>query len=39
MPYRRLPNTDAARLKALRNALTKGEEIPPFKLAFPQSLY
>jgi len=39
MPYRRLPNTDAARLKALHNALTKGEEIPPFKLAFPQSLY
>jgi len=37
MPYRRLPNTDNARLKALRTALDKGKEIPPFKLAFKQS--
>jgi hypothetical protein len=36
MPYRRLPNTDNARLKALRIALNKGKEIPPFKLAFRQ---
>ncbi|MGC9342026.1 MAG: hypothetical protein ACP5E3_04955 [Bacteroidales bacterium] len=36
MPYRRLPNTDNARLKALRTALNKGKEIPPFKLAFRQ---
>lgn len=37
MPYRRLPNTDAARMKALKAALTKGKELPPFKLAFSQS--
>jgi hypothetical protein len=37
MPYRRLPNTDSARLKALNNALNKGKEIPPFKLAFKQN--
>lgn len=36
MPYRRLPNTDNARLKALRTALNQGKEIPPFKLAFKQ---
>jgi hypothetical protein len=36
MPYRRLPNTDKARLKALRTALVKGRELPPFKLAFSQ---
>ncbi|MBN1131866.1 MAG: hypothetical protein JXR52_04215 [Bacteroidales bacterium] len=39
MPYRRLPNTDNARLRALRKALDKGKEIPPFKLAFSQSSY
>lgn len=37
MPYRRLPNTDAARLKALKIALSKGREYPPFKLAFSQN--
>lgn len=37
MPYRRLPNTDNARLKSLRKARDKGKEIPPFKLAFTQS--
>ncbi|MBN2348471.1 MAG: hypothetical protein JXJ22_06530 [Bacteroidales bacterium] len=36
MPYRRLPNTDAARLKALRAAFAKGKELPPFKLAYSQ---
>jgi hypothetical protein len=36
MPYRRLPNTDVARLKALKSALVAGSEIPPFKLAFSQ---
>lgn len=36
MPYRRLPNTDNARLKALQSALTKGKELPPFKLAYSQ---
>jgi hypothetical protein len=37
MPYRRLPNTDNARLRSLRIARDKGKEIPPFKLAFTQS--
>ena len=27
MPYRRLPNTDAARLRALKNALDKSERV------------
>jgi hypothetical protein len=34
MPYRRLPNTDSARIKAMRVALEKGIELPPHKLAF-----
>jgi hypothetical protein len=34
MPYRRLPNTDTARIKAMRIALEKGKELPPHKLAF-----
>lgn len=34
MPYRRLPNTDSARLKSLNCAYTKGKNLPPFKLAF-----
>ena len=37
MPYRRLPNTDNARLKALTKAFEKGKETPPFKLAFGQA--
>lgn len=37
MPYRRLPNTDAARHKALTRANEKGRELPPFKLAYSQS--
>lgn len=36
MPYRRLPNTDKSRLRALKTALEKGKDIPPFKLAFKQ---
>jgi len=39
MPYRRLPNTDNARFKALNLACQKGKEIPPFKLAFSQSSF
>ena len=39
MPYRRLPNTDNARHKALLKANQKGQETPPFKLAFSQSTY
>jgi hypothetical protein len=34
MPYRRLPNTDTARIKAMRIALEKGKELPPNKCAF-----
>jgi len=34
MPYRRLPNTDTARLKSLNSAYSKGKDLPPFKLAF-----
>lgn len=37
MPYRRLPNTDLARLRALRTAYAIGKELPPFKLAYSQS--
>jgi hypothetical protein len=36
MPYRRLPNTDKSRLKALKTAHEKGKDIPPFNLAFSQ---
>lgn len=39
MPYRRLPNTDLARLRALRIAYEKGKELPPFKLAFTQATF
>lgn len=39
MPYRRLPNTDIARLKALQTANDKGREIPPFNLAFSQNAF
>jgi hypothetical protein len=39
MPYRRLPNTDVARLKALKHAYQKGKELPPFKLAYSQSTF
>ena len=39
MPYRRLPNTDRARLIALNISLNKGRELPPFKLAYSQGIY
>lgn len=39
MPYRRLPNTDSARHRALSKAYELGREIPPFKLAFSQSTF
>lgn len=39
MPYRRLPNTDAARIRAMREALKKGKELPPFKLAYSSGSY
>jgi hypothetical protein len=34
MPYRRLPNTDTSRIRAMRIALEKGQEMPPHKLAY-----
>ncbi|PRZ01832.1 hypothetical protein BY457_102240 [Marinilabilia salmonicolor] len=36
MPYRRLPNTDQARLRALKTAQSKGAQLPPMELAFSQ---
>ncbi len=39
MPYRRLPNTDQARLRALKAALEKGMQKYPYDLAYPQQLY
>jgi hypothetical protein len=39
MPYRRLPNTDSARLKALHTAFRKGKDLPPFKLAYSQGTF
>jgi hypothetical protein len=39
MPYRRLPNTDNARLRALKSAFTIGNKLPPFKLAYSQTLF
>jgi hypothetical protein len=34
MPYRRLPNTDAARIRAMKIALEKGLEVHPSLVAF-----
>lgn len=34
MPYRRLPNTDTARLRAMKRAIEMSKNIPPFRLAF-----
>jgi len=39
MPYRRLPNTDTARIKAMQTAFQKGEDLPPNKLAFSPKLF
>ncbi|MEX0598109.1 MAG: hypothetical protein WD512_16595 [Candidatus Paceibacterota bacterium] len=39
MPYRGLPNTDNARLKALYTAFSKGKDLPPFKLAYSQGTF
>jgi len=36
MPYRRLPNTDVARLRALETAMNKSVRILPSELAFSQ---
>jgi hypothetical protein len=34
MPYRRLPNTDTARIRAMKTALELGKEMPPHMLAY-----
>jgi len=34
MPYRRLPNTDTSRIRAMKIALERGKEMPPQKLAY-----
>jgi len=39
MPYRRLPNTDSARIRALKAAYSKGKSNPPSQLAFSQSTF
>lgn len=39
MPYRRLPNTDSSRLKALKTAKAKGKELIPIDLAFKQGTF
>lgn len=38
MPYRRLPNTDAARIRALKSALKKGQNLEIDKIAYPFAL-
>ena len=39
MPYRRLPNTDQARIRALRKAIECGQKNSIHNLAFSQSFY
>lgn len=39
MPYRRLPNTDAARVRALEKAIEKNGKMPLQERAFSQSLH
>ncbi len=39
MPYRRLPNTDNARLRALKKAIEKAEESQPNEIAFSNHLF
>jgi hypothetical protein len=38
MPYRRLPNTDTARIRAMKIALEKGRDLPPNKLSFSSKM-
>lgn len=38
MPYRRLPNTDTARIRAMKIALEKGRDLPPNNLAFSSKM-
>ncbi|MBU0765180.1 MAG: hypothetical protein KJ607_10140 [Bacteroidetes bacterium] len=37
MPYRRLPNTDKARVRAMKKALYIGKQVSPVELAFSQA--
>lgn len=39
MPYRRLPNTDQARMRAMKAALKKGTQVSPGSLAYSQKLF
>jgi len=39
MPYLRLPNTDSARLQALKKAYEKGVNLSPIELAFSQKTF
>lgn len=39
MPYRRLPNTDSARLRALKAACNMGKKTPPQELAYSQATF
>ncbi len=39
MPYRRLPNTDSARIRALKIAYQKGKNTHPQELAFSQATF
>lgn len=39
MPYRRLPNTDQARIRAMKAALKQGALLSPSSLAFSQKLF
>jgi hypothetical protein len=39
MPSRRIPNSDNGRIKALKTALMKGQDLPPQKLAFTSKTY
>lgn len=39
MPYRRLPNTDKARIRALKRAQEMGKKLAPSELAYSPNLY
>ena len=39
MPYRRLPNTDSARLRALKTAFQQSDGLSPYQLPFSQPTY
>jgi hypothetical protein len=39
MPYRRLPNTDSSRLRAMQKALQMSEGVSPLELTFSPSTY